>query len=313
LYIKLQDLSSPWSCSPRLAKVISSHLELSAAPIIRSASGQIYNMPEVQSLEKIAEGREAEMFAWGDGKILRLLRSGFSPVALDNEVRALGLAHGCGVPVPQPGERADVDGRSGVVLQRIEGTDLLTELGRAPWTVVRAGRMCGVVHAQMHACRVEEGRLPALKQRLGRQLSSSLVPPDLAALARERLQTLLDGDALCHGDFHPANVMRSPKGPVVIDWPNAMRGAPEGDVARTLLLLGAGEPQNPSAMMRVLTKVGRSLFIWLYLGSYKRTRPLDKTEVRRWALPITVGRLAEDIDEERERLLRRIEKLRVSA
>lgn len=270
-------------------------------------------MVSLSELTKVAEGREAEMFAWGDGKILRLLRPGFNPAALDNEVRALKLAHSCGVPVPEPGERVDVDGRAGVVLERIEGTDLLTELGRAPWIVFRAARMCGAVHAQMHSCRVEDDLLPALKQRLDRQLSSSLVPPDLATLAREQLQTLPDGDALCHGDFHPANVMRSRKGPVIIDWPNAMRGTTEADVARTLLLLGAGEPQSYTAMMRILTKIGRSLFIWLYVGSYKRVRLRDKKEVRRWALPIAVARLAEDIQEERERLLRRIEKLRTSS
>jgi Ser/Thr protein kinase RdoA (MazF antagonist) len=270
-------------------------------------------MPNLSELTKVAEGREAEMFAWEDGKVLRLLRQGFNAAPLDTEVRALELAYQCGIPVPKPGERVDVDGRAGVVLERIEGTDLLTELGRAPWTVVRAARMCGAVHAKMHACRVEDDNLPALRQRIDRQLSSSLVPADLAALARERLQTLPDGDAICHGDFHPANVMRSPKGPVVVDWPNAMRGAQEADVARTLLLLGAGEPPGSFVMMRVLTILGRQLFIWLYMGWYMRVRPLDKKEVRRWALPITVARLAEDIQEERERLLRRIEKLRVSA
>ena len=270
-------------------------------------------MVSATDLTKVAEGREAEMFAWEEGKILRLLRPGFNPASLDAEVRALELAHRSGIPVPQPGERVTADGRAGLVLERIEGTDLLTELGRAPWTVVRAARMCGSVHAQMHACRVGNDRLPMLKRRLEGQLMSPLVPPELAAIANRRLETLPDGDALCHYDFHPANVMRGPNGPVVIDWPNATRGAPEADVARTLLLLGAGEPLNPTPVMRVLTKVGRDLFKWLYLGSYMRERPLDKREVRRWALPIAVARLAEGIEVERPGLLRRIEKLRASS
>jgi hypothetical protein len=273
----------------------------------------VTGMTTVPELEKVAEGREAEMFAWGDGKVLRLLRPGFNPGSLENEVRALELAHECGVPVPQPGERVSVDGRAGVVLERIEGTDLLTELGRAPWTVVRAARMCGGVQARMHRCRVDESALPTLRSRLERQLTSPLVPPELAAVAKGRLDELPDGDALCHYDLHPANVMRSTKGPVVIDWPNAARGAPEADVARTLLLLGAGEPPGYTPVMRVLTMVGRRLFIWLYTGSYMRVRLLDKREVRRWALPIAVARLAEDIVEERSRLLRRIEKLRSSS
>jgi hypothetical protein len=31
---------------------------------------------DVAQLKKIAEGREAEMFAWEDGKVLRLYREG---------------------------------------------------------------------------------------------------------------------------------------------------------------------------------------------------------------------------------------------
>ena len=270
-------------------------------------------MTTVRELEKVAEGREAEMFAWGDRKVLRLLRPGFNPASLESEVRALKLAYQCGVPVPQPGERVSVDGREGVVLERIEGKDFLTELGRAPWRVVRAARMCGDVQARMHACRLDSDALPTLMSRLERQLASPLVPPELVTVAKGRLDELPDGDALCHYDLHPANVMRSPKGPVVIDWPNAARGVPEADVARTLLLLGAGEPPSYTPVMRVLTMAGRRLFIRLYTGSYMRVRPLDKREVRKWALPIAVARLAEGIVEERSRLLQRIEKLRSSS
>ena len=141
-------------------------------------------MTSAADLTKIAEGREAEMFAWEDGKILRLLRPGFKPTSLDAEVRALSIAHRSGLPVPQPGERVTVDGRAGLVLERIEGTDLLTELGKAPWTVVRSARMCGSVHAGIHACRVSDDDFPMLKRRLEYQLSSALVPPKLAEIAK---------------------------------------------------------------------------------------------------------------------------------
>jgi hypothetical protein len=62
--------------------------------------------------------------------------------------------------------------------------------------------------------------------------------------------------------------------------------------------------------MQVLIGIGRGLFLWQYLGAYMRVRPLDKREVQRWALPIAIARLAEDIEEERERLMRRIDALR---
>src|SRR5438552_4389764 len=120
--------------------------------LIIPATAMAANSRTLSELKKVAEGREAEMFEWGEGKVLRLLRPSFNPAILDAEVRALELAHRNGLPVPRPGERASNGGRSGVVLERIDGTDLLTELGR----VFRSARMCGSVHAQMHACRVDD-------------------------------------------------------------------------------------------------------------------------------------------------------------
>src|SRR5215472_10876517 len=42
---------------------------------------------------------------------------------------------------------------------------------------------------------------------------------------------------LCHGDFHPINVLGEISRPVVIDWPDACGGDPAADVCRSYLLL----------------------------------------------------------------------------
>jgi aminoglycoside phosphotransferase (APT) family kinase protein len=41
-------------------------------------------------------------------------------------------------------------------------------------------------------------------------------------------------------DLHPLNVIMSPRGPIVIDWPNARRGDPMADVALTYALIRCG-------------------------------------------------------------------------
>jgi hypothetical protein len=56
-------------------------------------------------------------------------------------------------------------------------------------------------------------------------------PGELAHL-HERLHAIpYEGAALLHRDLHPANVIFSPTGPVVIDWTNAGAGDPAFDVA----------------------------------------------------------------------------------
>ena len=57
-------------------------------------------MVDTQQLEKIGEGREAEMFAWGDGKILRLLRDPTRRVGVQWEAAAMQTARDRGLPVP---------------------------------------------------------------------------------------------------------------------------------------------------------------------------------------------------------------------
>src|SRR6478672_1831381 len=48
-----------------------------------------------------------------------------------------------------------------------------------------------------------------------------------------------------HLDLHPLNVIMSPNGPVVIDWPNARRGDPILDVAVTYALIACGHIPLP--------------------------------------------------------------------
>jgi Phosphotransferase enzyme family len=57
------------------------------------------------------------------------------------------------------------------------------------------------------------------------------------AFCIDGLKNMPDDDRLCHGDFHPLNVLGEASQPFVIDWPDACRGDPTGDVCRSYLLL----------------------------------------------------------------------------
>jgi aminoglycoside phosphotransferase (APT) family kinase protein len=46
------------------------------------------------------------------------------------------------------------------------------------------------------------------------------------------LGELPNGNVICHGDFHPKNVLITTEGPVIIDWADATLGHPLADVDR---------------------------------------------------------------------------------
>jgi thiamine kinase len=128
--------------------------------------------------------------------------------------------------------------------------------------------------------------------------------------ALERLNQLPDGDALCHGDYHPDNVLMTRNGPIIIDWGSASSGHPLADVAQTELLLQVGEPPS-SQLHRWLLSSAQTLVRSVYIRRYLRLRPASARDLAAWRFPIAVARLGEGIVEERDKLLRLIERVRV--
>ncbi len=262
----------------------------------------------VSELHKIAEGQEAEIFEWEGGTVLRLMRSNYGPESVELQARALNAAHSAGVAVPIPGDTTIVDGRHGLVMERIDGPDLLTLLGTKPWHIWSAGTTTGRMQAEMHDVAAPEG-LPNLKASLRQSIETSdRVPPETAKFALDVLADLPEGDRLCHGDFHPGNIIKARDRDVVIDWSNVVVGDPAADYTRSLLLIRLGEPPpGASFVIRILANVGRGALGAAIRSGYRRHRKLDADLVRRWEVPVMAHRLTEGYEEERPKLLRLLE------
>ena len=264
--------------------------------------------PRLSDLKRIGEGREAEIFAWGEGSILRLMREPGSGDRADQQLDAMTTAWEAGVPVPAPGRRIDVEGRPGIVMERVAGPDLLTLMGRRPWTVPWVAKTLGTVHASMHEV-IGPSSLPTLRESLReRIIAAPALPEDVRARSLRVLEDLPDGDRLCHGDFHPGNLLRSPRGPVAIDWTLVSRGEPTGDFARQPLMLTLGEvPPGTHPVVRYGERYGRGIFLRLYMRTYKRLRPVDDANWSRWQVVQAAARFAERIESEYPALLRFLE------
>lgn len=261
-------------------------------------------MSELGGHARIAEGREAEIFDWGDGTVLRLMRSAADLPALQRSTVAIAAARTFDVPTPAVLAEVEIDGRPGQVMERVDGIDQFSVVAARPWTLPSIGVGLGRIHADLHRGEVS-AELPSVHELIRTRIQESgRVPADIADAALAALEDLPDGRAMCHGDFHPGNVLMTDDGPVLIDWTNAARGAPMADVARTRLMLSVGElPPGSPAVVRALARVGRGLLRRLYMRGYRRAGALDMEQVDRWEPVRAADRLGEEIEGEREALL----------
>jgi aminoglycoside phosphotransferase (APT) family kinase protein len=175
----------------------------------------------------LASGRDADIFEYGPGLVLRRSRNGRS---VGKEARLMEFVRAQGYPVPAVDEVSE-DGLA-IVMERIDGGNMVDELSRRPWTARRVGRVLGDLHRDLHAIEAPEW-------------------VDDAPVGR--------GDRLLHLDLHPLNVMLGPQGPVVIDWTNACRGDPSVDVALSWALIAAGQVETNWLIGHVARRVRSAL------------------------------------------------------
>jgi aminoglycoside phosphotransferase (APT) family kinase protein len=256
----------------------------------------------------LAVGRTAEVFAWDDGRVLKLFRPGWGKDIATHEAEVARAIYESGAPAPRVDELAEVDGRAGVVYERIAGPSLLgvlsARLSRLPWVA----RTLAEAHAAIHL-RTMAG-LPRMRETLARRIQAApSLPPALQRAALRALATLPDADVLCHGDYHLDNVLLSARGPLIIDWENAALGDPLADVARTLMVIRAGFVYTGSATERAVKRAGGSMLNSLYLRRYRQLRPFDRARLAAWELPVTAARLAAEIEPEEAYLVERVRQL----
>jgi aminoglycoside phosphotransferase (APT) family kinase protein len=258
----------------------------------------------------LGRGRTAEVFAWGEGRALKLYYQGWPATAAEAEYQRAEAVYRAGAAAPRVEGVVQTDGRHGVIYERVDGPSLLGYTTARPWTMIRSANLMAELHAQMHARR--PSGLPTQRERLQKKIQAA--PPLTEALkqvALEALAQLPDDAVLCHGDFHPDNIVLSARGPVILDWVDAARGHPLADVARTALLMQhAALPAHMPG--RSLIEAGRALWYRLYLRRYCQLRSVSPGQVKAWLLPVAAARLSEGIAEEEQLLLGLIKRITMS-
>ena len=122
-----------------------------------------------------------------------------------------------------------------------------------------------------------EGQLARLRTIVERCALSGL-EPGLAWLDNRRPSPPREA-AICHGDFHPLNILADKNQPTgVIDWANAVVAEPAMDVGSAIANISAVPLSLPRAL-RVAAHAVIGTSLRRYERTYRRLRPLDDQAV----------------------------------
>jgi aminoglycoside phosphotransferase (APT) family kinase protein len=180
----------------------------------------------------IGAGRSADIYDIGGNRILRRFRSGHDSRYEADLMIYLAQA---GFPVPAVYDASGPD----IVMERLDGKDMLADFSRRPWLAGKYGRMLADLHNRLHQIDAPPWLPPAFET----------------------------GDKVVHLDLHPANVMLTARGPVVIDWTNAAAGAPAADVAVAYVIIAISETDLLPAPVRAVVAPLRAAHLRQFLAA----------------------------------------------
>jgi aminoglycoside phosphotransferase (APT) family kinase protein len=230
--------------------------------------------------------------------ILRVLAAHHDPRRALREQAIQNALAAQGYPAPRaPLASADPAelGAGFVIMERRPGRSLLEHRGLGmAGALVRAQRRLHSMDAEAVRQAIEaavpggaqahmvEGQLAQMEARIVRSALLGLVPA--LGWLRANRPTAEGPPVVCHGDFHPQNVLVSDRREItgVLDWPNVLLADRACDVAASRVILRyapvgiAGVPLH----LRWLLRAARAVLVRRFMAGHRRAQPLDGDALR---------------------------------
>ncbi len=192
---------------------------------------------ENEKRHKIAEGSTAEIFEIDEKKVLKLFKTGYSKNTVHREYdNHCMVSRGMG-NIPKIYEFVEENQRFGFTMEKVQGKSLAS-LMLDHYTFEQAMETFTCIHKNWLSKIMDDpvsydGAVSYTEWML-HMLNGKVNGGDLI----DKIKNLPSGNILCHGDFHPYNIiLTSERDFVIIDFANVCKAPKEYDVARTYFLL----------------------------------------------------------------------------
>lgn len=234
----------------------------------------------------LAVRKNKTVYRDGD-KAVKLFDACYSKADILNEALNLARIEETGLPVPHVHEVTKLDGRWAIITDYIAGCTLQSLMEAQPERRDTYLQQFVDVQLSMHCktCPL----LQKLKDKMSRKIDESELDATCRYELHARLNAMPKHHKVCHGDFHPSNIMITPQGEAfILDWSHATQGNASADAARTYLRFClAGEHDTADA----------------YLKRFCRQSNTARQYVEAWMPIVAASQSVKGLPEERDFLL----------
>ena len=250
----------------------------------------------------IGQGRTAEVFEWDEDKILKLYRIGLPKMMIEKEYEISGIICKQLSLVPKVYEIIEIDNRNGIIYEKINGITMMKVIASKPWRVKKEAQRLAELHKFIQ--QKVNFKLPSCKKRLKDNISKvELLQDNVKTILYKYIDELEEDNILCHGDFHPDNIIITPNGEVIIDWMTATQGNPLADIARTSVMFKFGVVPIKTYMEKQIVNFIRNKFYLEYIKHYINITGVKIEQIEKWELPVAAARLTEWLPESEKKNL----------
>lgn len=238
----------------------------------------------------VGQGNTAEVYEWGEDKVVKLYYKRYNLEGITDEYNTAQLLCKKDLPIPDVHGLVKLKERIGLIYDRILGKTLMEMIIIDKLKLEYYARMM----ANLHNCiqiRLDDG-LDSYLEKINQNIEYANALSDSHKLiVKEYMKTLDNGNRVCHGDFHPYNILFDGKDGIVIDWMGTTVGNPLADVANTCLILKYSViPKELTGANGGITNEDRMRILNYYLDEYTKLTGASIEEIESWELPIAVAR-----------------------
>ena len=182
--------------------------------------------------EEVGRGRGSVVYARGD-KATKVYRKGYSKRLAFSEAMMMATIEELGLPTTKIYSVREVEGHFALEMSRAKGKQLLDAFLNED---TYESAMATLVDLQLKLHNTHTNILIPLVLMLKGSVSTNVaLDGERKAKILKLIDTMPDGDAVCHCDFHPANVIVDRDSYTIIDFLECARGNASADACRTYL------------------------------------------------------------------------------